>query len=549
MIHKQLISKKPIPIDQPADEPTGEVETESSGPNKPLGVDLAQNVTFIKDTFTNCSDLVVREFTIGYQERKQAALCYIDGLIDKVLVNDNVLNNLTASSRLTPPEQVEAMAPLDYYEWVEQHCLSTGEVKKVGTFADVDKGILSGDAVLLIEGWPQAFVIGAKGWASRAISEAQTEVVLRGPREAFTETLRINTSIMRRRLKTNKLKMEAREIGTITKTNVAIAYLDGVVNEDILTELNARLDKIKEVDSVLEGGCIEQYIEDSPYSPFPQIQYTERPDKVAAALLEGRVAVIVDGTPDVLILPSVFIQFLQSSEDYYNRILAGTALRWIRYLGIFIAITLPSLYVAITSFHPEMLPANLALSIAAAREGIPFPAFMEALVMEIALELLREASIRLPGSIGSALGVVGALVIGQAAVEAKIVAPQMVMIVAFTAIGSFTVPIFEASYPIRLIRFPLMILAAVLGLYGVMIGWIAILIHLIALRSFGFPYFEPLAPLKLSGLKDVLFRAPRWQMMTKPQFREPTEAPPKGFLHRTFMNFKSRGQKSRENRK
>lgn len=537
----KLKSRRPQPLLKPRSAQKAIELPEDSGPHVLVPSALDEGVKWMQEAFTHCSDLVCRQFTIGLTSERKAALFYIDGLIDKDIVNDHVLTPLLIDTRRTEPQTVEA-----YDTWLEEHLLAAGEVKKVPTMNELAKGILQGDMVLLVDVWTQGFVVGAKGWAARSVSEPQTETVLRGPREAFNEVLRVNTSMIRRRIKSNKLKIEAREIGTMTKTNVAIAYVEGIINPDILTELNSRLDKIKEVDSILEGGCIEQYIEDSPYSPFPQIQYTERPDRVAAALLEGRCALIVDGTPDVLILPAVFIQFLQSPEDYYNRILAGTALRWIRYLGIFIAITLPSLYVAITAFHHEMLPTNLALSIAAAREGIPFPAFLEALVMEIALELLREASIRLPGSIGNALGIVGALVIGQAAVEAKLVAPQMVIVVAFTAIGSFTVPIFEASYPIRLIRFPLMLLAAVFGLYGVMLGWIAILIHLISLRSFGFPYMEPLAPLKLSGLKDVLIRAPRWQMMTKPQFREPTEAPPASFWQRNFMKLRKKGEKSRE---
>lgn len=514
---------------------------EDSGPHVLIEKSLEKNVSWMQEAFSRCSDVVCRKLTIGYESPCQAAVFYIDGLIDRTLMQDNILTPLLIESRKAQPETID-----DYGGWLQSQLLAAGEMKTVSTMNELAKGILQGDAILLVDGWTEGVVIGAKGWAARGVSEPQTETVLRGPREAFNEVLRVNTSMIRRRIKSNKLKIEVRELGTMTKTNVAVVYVEGVINPDIVTELQMRLDKIKEVDSILEGGCIEQYIEDSPYSPFPQVQYTERPDRVVAALLEGRCALIVDGTPDVLILPAVFIQFLQSSEDYYNRILAGTALRWVRYLGIFIAITLPSLYVAITAFHQEMLPTNLALSIAAAREGIPFPAFVEAVVMEVALELLREASIRLPASIGNALGVVGALVIGQAAVEAKLVAPQMVIVVAFTAIGSFTVPIFEASYPLRLIRFPLMILAAILGLYGVMLGWIAILIHLISLRSFGFAYMEPLAPLKPSGLKDVVMRAPRWQMMTKPQFREPTEAPPDGFWQRTFIKWQKGGKKSRE---
>lgn len=373
--------------------------------------------------------------------------------------------------------------------------------------------------------------------------------MLRGPQEAFTETLRVNTALIRRRLRTDQLKLEEKTLGRYTQTQVAVVYLDGVANSNIIAELHRRLDNLKNVDSILDSSCIEQYIEDSPFSVFPQIQYTERPDKVAASLLEGRIALVVDGSPEVLLLPLMFVQLLQSPEDYYNRVVSGTFMRWIRYMGVLIATTFPSLYVAITAFHPEMLPLNfISQYFTGPRGQCPFPALVEALIMELAFELLREASIRLPGAIGNTIGIVGALVIGDAAVSAHLVAPQMVIVVAITAIGSFTVPSMEASYPIRLLRFPLMLLAATFGLYGVMFGWLIILMHLLHLRSFGFPYLEPLAPLKLNELRDVLVRAPRWQMMIRPQFREPNQqekADGGWFWRRRIQPVTQRGDDSR----
>ena len=392
-------------------------------------------------------------------------------------------------------------------------------------------------------------MVDAKGFPQRSVSNSENEVVLRGPQEAFTEPLRVNTALIRRRLRTDQLKFEEFILGRYTQTTVELVYLEGVANDNIIAEVRRRLDNIKNVDSILDGSCVEQYIEDAPFSVFPQLQYTERPDKVAASLLEGRVALVIDGSPNVLLLPLMFIQLLQSPEDYYNRVVSGTFMRWIRYMGLLIAATLPSLYVAITSYHPEMLPLSLLLSIATAREGVPFPAFVEALIMELSFELLREASIRLPGAIGNTIGIVGALVIGEAAVSAHLVAPQMVIVVAITAIGSFTVPSVEASYPIRLIRFPLMLLAAAFGLYGVMLGLLAVLVHLVNLRSFGFPYLEPLAPLKLNELRDVLVRAPRWLMMLRPQFREPAKQTEfsftRDFWHRRIQPIKQRGDHSR----
>lgn len=501
---------------------------------KPISPDLQANLENIKDIFSNCSDIVFREFIVGYKTSVKAALIYIDGLTDKNSIHDYILKSLTLEARGAQPN--EKLKQEDLFHWIDKATITVAEKKQVENLDDIMSGFLSGDTALLFDGWDKALIIGTKGWATRGISEPDSEVVVRGPREGFTETVRINTSMVRRRLQSNKLKIEGRKMGVYTQTDVAVLYMDGIVNPKIVKEVHKRLDSINEVDSILESGCIEQYIEDHPYSPFPQIQYTERPDKVVAYLLEGRVIIMVDGTPICLIVPTVFIQFLQSPEDYYSRIMMSTILRWIRFIGVFAAITLPALYIAVTTFHQEMIPTRLALSISGAREGVPFPAFIEALAMEISLELLREASVRLPGAIGSTLGIVGALIVGQAAVEAKLVAPQMVIVVALTAIGSFTVPSFAASIPLRLIRFPLMILGAILGLYGVALGWIGILIHMISLKSFGYPYLEPMAPLRVSELKDVLIRAPRWQMMTAPQFRKPSEKPPKTFVRKPYVN-------------
>lgn len=491
-----------------------------SGLNQKLSYLLGENVAWMKGAFGASTDFIVREFKIG---ETNAALCFFDGLTDKRLLDEDVLKPLQNFAG-------------DYTADIAAHLLAVGEVSESSYLNEAAKGVLDGDAVLFIDKADNLFVIGAKGFDMRAVGLATNEASLRGAQEAFTENLMTNASMLRRRLRTDKLKIEFRTLGVMTKTKVAVAYLDGVVNAEIVAEIQRRLDGIKEVDSILDGGCLEQYIEDNTYSPFPQMQYTQKPDRVTANLLEGRVALIVDGCPDVLLAPVVLMQFFQSPEDYYNRTWAGSFARWVRYIGLMIAVVFPALYIAVTSYHQEMLTTAMAISIAAAREGKPFPAFLEALIMELMLELLREASIRLPNSISNTLGIVGALVIGQAAVEAQLIAPQVVIAVAITAIGTFTLPSFEISYPIRLVRFPLMILAAVAGLYGVVIGILLLLIHLVDLRSIGQPYLAPLAPFDFYRLKDVLIRAPRWQMMTTPQFVRASENPPRGFWRRNFLH-------------
>lgn len=523
----------------------------SSGsvPDVPVSGVLNQDMEWLKQHYVRCSDLIYRHITIGGHQHRQAAVFYFDGMTDSGVVHDNILRPLLLDAEIAEIDAETEENFRNFFEYLKERLLPAGEITVADDLKQGAQAMMNGDVLLIIDGCRQAIVIDAKGFPQRPVGKAENEVVLRGPQEAFTEAMRINTALIRRHLRTNQLKLEEKTLGRYTRTQVAIVYLDGVANENIIAEVHRRLDNIKEVDSILDSSCIEQYIEDSPFSVFPQMQYTERPDKVAASLLEGRVALVVDGSPDVILLPLMFVQLLQSPEDYYTRLAPGTFMRWIRYMGLLIAILFPSLYVAVTSYHPEMLPLNLLLSIAAAREGVPFPAFVEALIMELCFELLREASIRLPGAIGNTIGIVGALVIGDAAVSAHLVAPQMVIVVAITAIGSFTVPSMEASYPIRLLRFPLMLLAAGFGLYGVALGVMAILLHLVHLRSFGFPYLEPLAPLKLNEMRDVLIRAPRWQMMVRPQFREPyrknTGILERGFWQRRVQPLKQKGDDSR----
>ena len=296
---------------------------------------------------------------------------------------------------------------------------------------------------------------------------------------------------------------------------MVITYIEGIAPDSVLDEVRQRVKRIQ-IDGVLESAFIEEFIEDQPFSPFPQIQNTERPDAVCASLLEGKVAILVDNTPFVLIVPMTFWTGLQAAEDYYERSIYTTFVRWIRLILINISLFLPSLYVAITTFHPKLIPTNLLISIAAAREGIPFPAVIEALMMEFLFEGLREAGVRLPKPVGSAVSIVGALVIGQAAVQAGIISAPLVIVVATTGIASFAFPRYNLGTAYRMLRFPMLLLAGMLGLYGVAISTLAILIHLTNIRSFGIPYLSPVAPQTPRDLKDVFLRTPRWNMTHRP---------------------------------
>ncbi|UVI28754.1 spore germination protein [Paenibacillus spongiae] len=471
---------------------------------QPLTNNLDHNVRMLQECYSQCADAVFRRFKIG--GTLSAVLLYLDGFVDKEQIGEFVLAPLMQSSLSISdgiPSLIEAMLPVT-------------EVKLLTTLAECDEHILQGKPVLLIEGERQAVSLGVTKLEKRNIEEPQAESIVRGPREGFTETLSVNLTLIRRKIRSSKLKMHALHLGDYTNTEVILSYIEGIADPKLVEEVKSRINRIK-IDSVLETSYIEELIEDQPYSPFPQSLATERPDVAAAYLLEGRIVLIVAGTPFVLIVPITLFALLQSPGDYYDRYLYSTPIRWLRYVFLGISMLLPSLYVAILSYHQEMLPAALYFSIASSREGIPFPAIVEALIMEIAFEALREAGVRLPKQVGSAVSIVGALVIGQAAVAAGIVSSPMVMVVALTGIASFMVPYYAIGFSFRLLRFPIMLLAGMLGLLGVIMGIIAIAIHLCSLRSFGVPYMAPLAPVVSKDMKDVLVRAPWWRMLTRPR--------------------------------
>jgi spore germination protein KA/spore germination protein len=312
---------------------------------------------------------------------------------------------------------------------------------------------------------------------------------------------------LRRKIRTPKLKMKPLTVGRESNTSLVICYMDDIVDPTLVEEVEQRLKKV-DIDAILESGYIEELIQDSTLSPFPQIQYTERPDSVAAAILQGRVAILVDGTPMVLLVPFVFWEFLQANEDYYERFHIATLIRWLRFVFLLLSLTTPAFYVAILSFHQDMLPTSLMLSIAAAREAIPFPAIIEALIMEVTFEALREAGIRLPKAVGSAVSILGALVVGQAAVQAGIVSAPVVIVVSITGIASFTIPRYNGAIAVRMLRFPIMIAASIFGILGILASLLLMVGHLSNLRSFGVPYLSPIGPLSSQDLKDVFVRAP-----------------------------------------
>ncbi|MCM3728212.1 spore germination protein [Neobacillus cucumis] len=469
---------------------------------KEIEANLSINIDRLKHLFADCSDIVFRQIIAGEVE---ACLLFVDGLID---ANSIQLHGINQILKEVEKDRVTA-------DFLLERIISASSVKEITKLDDVVTNILKGNTVLLVDKVKTGIIIDAKGGQRRGVSEPETESVVRGPREGLTESLRVNTALVRHKIRSNRLKAISKDVGEETRTGIAIMYIDGLVSPELLQEVQARLDRIK-IDGILESGYIEELIEDNPWSVFPQIQNTERPDTIAANLLEGRVAIIIDGTPLALIMPATFWQFMQASEDYYHRYHISIFLRLLRIIFVFIALTLPSIYVAVTTYHQEMIPTNLLFSIASAREAIPFPAFVEAMIMEISFEALREAGVRLPKIVGQAVSILGALVIGQAAVEAGIVSAPMVIVVSLTGIASFTIPRFNMAISVRLLRFPFIVLAGMFGLFGIVLGILIILTHLSKLRSFGIPYLSPVSPMSMKGLKDVFIRVPWWSMNQRP---------------------------------
>lgn len=462
---------------------------------------LKDNIEYLQQLIGKNSDLVIRH--IQSHGFPPIAILYIESLINKELLDQFVIQDLQF--------RLEKMGS------IENLSLSTNQLTKLESMNLCIEHLLVGDSILFFDNHNQAYAAGTEGGERRSITEPSVESVVRGPREAFNESIQTNLGLIRRKLRTYKLRVDKIQIGTLTNTSIAICYLDGIAQEGIVQEVRNRLDKIK-IDGILESLYIEEMIEDpNGYTPFPTIFNSERPDKIVAGLLEGRVAIVIDGTPVCLLVPATLNLFLYSNEDYYQRYDIATFLKLLRTVTFMISLLAPGFYVALLTFHQEMIPTPLLIALTGQREGVPFSIALELIVMEITFEILREAGIRLPKTIGSAVSIVGGLVLGQTAVQASLVTPGTVITVAITGIASFCTPSYNLAIAARLLRFALVFLAAFLGSFGLAFGVIFILIHLNSLRSFGVPYLSPIMPAQMSGWKDLFIRVPWWMMKNRPE--------------------------------
>lgn len=479
---------------------------------RPISSSLRETTDSIRKLLGDNDDFNTHEFHVFGQF--QAMMYYFTDMTDHTIINNTILKPLKYGPRHIDVEDIPISQLKDT---LINDTLYHSEGYAESSLSIITDSILRGQTVIAIEGLPEAFIFDTRKISHRSIEQPATEQVIRGSREGFIESLSTNISLLRYRMQTTDFRVKSMEIGARTKSKVAICFMEGVTNPGIVEEVKKRLSAI-EIDAILDSGYLEQFIEDNHWSPFPQIQYTERPDKVVANILEGRVAILVDGSPLALIVPTVFSQFYQTAEDYTERFLLMSGIRLSRLVALVFSLVFPSLYVAIISFNPELIPTEFAVAVAGGRAGVPFPAVVEVLVIEISMEVLREATIRLPQQVGGALSIVGVLVIGQAAVAAGFASPITVVIIALTTIGSFATPAYNAALALRILRFPLIILAGTFGLYGVMVGLILVTNHLLSLRSFGVPYLSPFVPGNFQGMRDLLTRAPLWKMRNRPSF-------------------------------
>jgi spore germination protein KA len=478
-----------------------------------INMELKKNEEHLKNTIGQCSDTNYHNFIIPACDNNEALIVYINRMADSNIINNFILKPLMSLTKL--PNDFDFLSGSEIIKKLMNSEVHMSGVQESNVWKDICDAIMIGNSVIFVNNCDTAIILSTYGFKSREVKEPDTESETKGPRDGFIEDIGINTALIRRRIKDYSLRFESMTIGEKTKTSVSLAYLDNTVNKSVLEEARIRLKRIKR-DGILETGYLEELITDAPYSIFPLIQHTERPDKVCASILEGRIAILVDNTPFVMIIPTEAWSFLHGSGDYYENYYVSSLVRFIRILAIFLGISLSSLYVLLMSYHQEMIPTSLALKIATGREGVPFPISIEAFGMEVVFEILKEAGIRMPSSVGQTVSFIGALVIGEAAVAAGLIGPATVIVISLAAICSFAIPSFTMNNSVRIIRFPLLFLSSTLGILGYLGGIIAIDLHLLSLRSFGAPYMAPLEPFDKSSIKDVFIRAPWWKMGMRP---------------------------------
>ena len=470
---------------------------------------LRDNEKYIQKCCENCADILIRPMRLGDESKVDCLMVYIEVAVSNMMLDASAIGKMINHFWEVPPEKIQ--------EFLRNNSLGIADVQKLESMEEVFGAILSGNAVFFIDGYDKAMKISSKGYPDMGVSEAESEKVLRGSREGFSDSVKTNSALVRKRIRDTRMKVEEYQSGVRSNTVIQILYIEDLVHEELLEKVKERLEEF-EIDGILDSGMLEQLTEDVWYSPFPQYQTTERPDRAVQEILNGKVVILCDNSPEALILPGNFNSFMESSEDWYHRFEIASFLRILRYLALVMSTLLPGLYLAVIRFHTQILPGPLILSFAEAREGVPFSSVAELIFLELAFELIREAGVRVPGSLGNAIGIVGGLVIGQAAVEANLVSPIVVMIVALTALGSMAVPNEEFAAAFRLVKYIFLILGGYLGIYGIVLGIYLVTGHLAGLVSFGIPYLVPFVKKERGAGNEGIWRVPLRRRRFRPVY-------------------------------
>jgi spore germination protein KA len=476
--------------------------------NEQISSDLEKNIEMIHRYMSHTEDLLEKEIVFNH---KKGSILYIDSILKKELLQSSIIDPIL-EVKVGEIEQV----------------VRANELKITSKIPEIGSTLLDGFCVILFENDSLAYMAPVGDSIGSSMQEPVNERSIKSSHDGFVDGLSTNLHLLRKRVKSPFLKVKYFTVGKLTNTKIGIVYLDNLVNKELVKEVVRRITSI-EIDQLHSTGDLEGLIEDHPYSPFPHILATERPDRAVSYLTEGKINIVVDGSPRILIVPITFFAFYQSPDDYNSRWVVGSFFRFIRMFSFLSAISLPAIYIAIVSFHSEVLPIGILYSIKVSLEYVPFPPIVEAMAMQIILELLKEAAIRLPSPIAQTIGIVGGLVIGTAIVDAHIVSNMMIVVIGFTAIASFVAPINEMGTSVRLLGFPTMIAAALFGFFGIVLVLMFIFMHLSKLDTFGTPYFAPLAPFKKEDIKDTFIKPPLWLLNTRPTDARPAYKKQQGY--------------------
>lgn len=482
-----------------------------------ISTDLKENKKQFQKLFGESADIKMNETYIGKEQGRRCFIAYIEVAVSNMLLENTALGRMLSQLAGLPEKELNRV--------LDKNALAISDVIPFDTIEDAAAGLLTGDAILFVDGYAHALKISDKGYPGMGVQEPDSEKVIRGSKEGFTDSIKVNTALIRKRIRSTRVRVEEVQEGVRSHTAVDLVYMQDLKYTSVLEQVKKRLSEY-EIDGVIDSGTLEQLSEKKWYSPFPQFQTTQRPDRAALAVLEGRIVLLCDNSPVALILPTDLNSFLKTSDDYYNRFGIATFARMLRYMAAFFAMTLPGLYLAVTNFHTQILPTPLLLSFWEARIGVPFPAALEVILMELSFELLREAGVRLPGAMGNTIGIVGGLIIGQAAVDANLVSPIVVIVVAFTALCSFSIPNEEFAFSFRILKFYVILFSAWLGFFGFLTALLTVLIHLSRLESFGIPYLMPFVGAELNGYqdeRDSIWRAPLRKMVRRPIYARRSE--------------------------